>query len=156
MFHEMKKYAEKNGLRIKDATASVKVDVTPTDIRRGKPNSPMGCAFAVACKHSMPGNDVQQAFFTRRLAFIHQGKTLWRYLLTARVSKEVFSFDRTSIMTPGVYTLSAITKSKKLGTKRSSGPSGVRNPNAKPRAHVAHVRKVDNMKLDLAGVKTKK
>lgn len=137
----LKEYAKKAGLQMEDAKHHMNISVTTDDVAKAKRKDSMHCAFAEALVRQRPG--AVNAFFFRSLAYVETATKLTRYILPPSVRLEVASFDRSGIMDPGVYQLSAPTKADKMGAaskraKRSkskskgASASGSRDP-AKPK-----------------------
>ncbi len=115
----LKQYAKTNGLQMEDAKHHMNISVTTDDVARAKRKDSMHCAFAEALVRQRPG--AVNAFFFRSLAYVETATKLTRYILPPSVRLEVASFDRSGIMDPGVYQLSAPTKSDKIGAAKKRG-----------------------------------
>lgn len=97
---------------IKDATQAIRLEITPKDCRTSGRKKHQHCAVAEACKRSMGADGV---VVSKTRAFIVKGKTAKRYTIPTSVQKEIVAFDRGARFEPGMYSLSAPTKSERLG-----------------------------------------
>lgn len=114
----IKQIAEKYGLPIVDAKKHLEVVLTTQDIRNSSMKDPTSCAFAKACSRR---EEVVAAYFFLTTAYLEFPDRLERYMLPPSMRAEIVAFDRggPQAMEAGVYRLSPIRKSKRLGRKTS-------------------------------------
>lgn len=144
------------GLPVRDAEEPITLHVLPNDIKKSSKKDPTNCAAARAGQREL-GKDVR-VFLTR--TFVKQKDHWTRYVTSARVAKEIVSFDRGAQFMPGEYNFGRITESQKSGIKRSTkGGPKKDNKNRKKRGYhtTALVRKrvkYDDQSINL--IKNKK
>lgn len=104
------------GLPVKDATRSVILHITDSDVRKGRKKNPKECAAAQACKRQLGATEAQ----------VHKTRTYvrfnghWqRYQTPGSLQAEIVAFDRGGSFEPGEHILLKMPPSK-LG-KRKSG-----------------------------------
>lgn len=108
-----------------DAKTPTTVVVTQSDIVKAKSRNSKCCAFALAGKRK-PG--VVDAYFFLTTAYFEYKDQMVRYKLPPSVQKEIISFDRAKIVSPGSYQLTppapsiapAATKKKRAAVKRKA------------------------------------
>lgn len=98
------KRAKELGLVKVDSKQSIKLDVFDADIEQSLRKNSKCCAFARAAKRK-PG--VRAAYFFRTTAWLEYDRKIVRFMLPPSVQKEIVSFDRSRVMAPGTYQLSA-------------------------------------------------
>jgi len=101
-----------------DAKSILRIDVTKKDAASKAAKSHIECALAVACKRHMKLDGV---VISRTTAYLVKGKQAIRYLLPVSARLEVASFDRGGGFSPGIYHLSRVPASRRIG--RSMGSS---------------------------------
>lgn len=105
--------------KVRDATASLVVKLSPDDNRRAKKKDAQSCAMAQACSRQ-EGADL--AIVQLRHAYLVKGNRIVRYGVPESVRREIVSFDRHKDFQPGLYRLSAVIPSAKLGAPRATKP----------------------------------
>ncbi len=98
-----------------DATAGIKVTVTPRDCRRGKRLSATLCALQKAFKRQHGATGV---VIGMSRSYIILGRTAIRFETPVTVSREVVSFDRHGDFSPGHYHLSPVPPTRRDGYRR--------------------------------------
>lgn len=121
--------------RVADANRPIMVRVTPGDIRKADKKDPSNCAMA--CSFRRAGFDAAIIHPTK--AYLIKGTLAIRYHVPESVLREIVSFDRHADFKAGVYQLSAIYKTDKIGadTRPSNRGSG-KNKKAISRPLVVH------------------
>jgi hypothetical protein len=104
---------------VEDSTKPLIIEVTKKDTQSTAVKNHKECAMAVACKRQLKADGVVVCLST---SYIIKGKQAIRYKNTETVSREVTSFDRKAGFEPGIYELSKIPESSKLG--RNNGRHG--------------------------------
>lgn len=100
--------------KVVDAKKDLRIQVTAEDCKRGKVKGPSSCAMARAAMREYDGAIVSLA-----TAYMIRGDVATRYMVPQSVSREIVSFDRAHKFEPGEYALKKVTKSNKLGPRRS-------------------------------------
>lgn len=131
------------GLPVVDATKSLKMTITRTDVKHAKKNDPANCAAAIAYKRKL--NKEVHIFLTR--AYVKENKSWTRYMVPESVSREIISFDRGSDFIPGDYIIKAPVETQKLGAHRLRGPNKKKISSNKPNHITADVREFDSSRL---------
>lgn len=103
------KRAKELGLKKIEAKKPLKIELLQKDIDKAERKNSKCCAFACATMRTYP---VKAAYFFRSSAWLEYADKLVRYSLPPSVQKEIVSFDRSKIMAPGIYQLSAVTKTR--------------------------------------------
>jgi hypothetical protein len=121
------KRAKDLDLPMVDAKEPLQLEVTSRDITTAAQKNSKCCAFARACHRS---KNVNAAYFFRSTAWLEFDDKLVRYTLPPSMQKEIVSFDRNRSMEPGLYQLSAPSKSStlKAAMKRSKKRPGRHQP----------------------------
>ena len=116
----MKTRMQIEGLPVKDARKSVILQITTSDVKRGRVKSPENCAAAIACKRQLGASE----------AHVHKSRTYlrfnghWvRYLTPASLQAEIVAFDRGGKFEPGEHRLTKMQPSRAWGKKRGPGTS---------------------------------
>lgn len=126
--------------RIYDANRSIHIEVKDEDCATGKPNEPDECALAKAIKRQFHS---QGAIIGLSHTYIIKGDKAFRFQTSSNVQREITSFDRHKDFASGVYTISKIAPTARLGNPahRHSGPSG-KHKKPRVRAKTARIRKI--------------
>jgi len=126
----IKQIAEEQGLPIVDAKKHLEVVLTSRDIRHSSMKDPTSCAFARACNRR---EEVVAAYFFLTTAYLQFEDRIERYMLPPSMRAEIVAFDRggPSAMEAGIYRLSPIRKSKRLGSKQSPSTKNGRGKHKK-------------------------
>jgi hypothetical protein len=103
-----------NGLSVVDATKSITIKVTASDILKSTKKDQTECAAAIACKRQLKATEVR----------VHVGRTYiryngqWkRYITSSALRDEVVAFDRGGDFNPGEYTLVSMQPSRRNDRK---------------------------------------
>jgi len=115
---------KEHGLTLVDAKKPLHIEVKKCDTkaRRQQPND---CAFARACKRG--NKSISTVVFLRSMAYIEDGKHLWRWRLPSDVRNEIMAFDRGGRIQPGKYVLqpptpgSTLKAMKRMNKRRKVG-----------------------------------
>jgi len=107
-----------------DATEDITFTITSTDIKKASLKSPSSCVMAQACKRETKHE--ARVHISRIYIKENGGDTWLRYYVPQSVRTEIIAFDKGGAFAPGTYTITAPTKSQKIGyqlnRKRSTGP----------------------------------
>jgi hypothetical protein len=114
---------------VTDSTKPATIEVTKQDAASKAVKVHNACAMAVACKRKFHLDGV---IISRVTAYLIKGKHARRFQLPPSVSREVTSFDRGGGFAVGTYQLSAINKSKRLGSQKGS-PKHSKEGNGHPK-----------------------
>jgi len=95
------------GLKVLEASKTLRLEVTQEDVDSAVCKNSKCCAFSRAARR-LP--KVKAAYFFRTTAYIEYQKKVVRYLLPMGVQKEIVSFDRAKIVAPGEYWLNPADK----------------------------------------------
>ena len=101
-----------------DAHKPVIIEVNHSDASSKAVKNPSLCAFARACERTFTADGVIIALTT---SYIVKGTTATRYGNPETVTREIVSFDRKAGFEEGVYLLSAINPSRRLGVPHRGG-----------------------------------
>ena len=104
--------------RVKDASSSLRIEVTTKDTQSPGVKQHKDCALAVACKKM---NEVDGAIVSISTAYLIKGDVAIRYRIPVSVAREIVSFDRRGGFEPGEYYLDP--KFHKLGAPAGTGSS---------------------------------
>jgi hypothetical protein len=115
------------GLPVVDAKKRVEFQISKSDISNSKKKDPSMCAAAVACQRKFHTKETR-VFLTR--TYIKTADKWVRYATPPAISREIVAFDRGANFEPGVYVLSPINPSARLGMYRGGKvrPTGVGKP----------------------------
>lgn len=119
------KRAKELGLKKVDAKEPLRLRVARLDVDRAARKNSKCCAFARACKRQLP---IKAAYFFRSTAWLEYDDKLVKYSLPPSVQKEIVSFDRAGITAPGVYQLSAPTKSERKAALKTRSAARIGSP----------------------------
>lgn len=109
-----------NGIPVVDAKTSLKLSITPHDIKISSKKDSSNCAAAVACKRQLHAAEVR-VHLSR--TYIRKKTGPWvRYLTPRELRTEIVAFDRGGRFQPDSYSLAAPHKSNRLGVPRANGP----------------------------------
>lgn len=101
--------------RVRDSGRPLTLNVTKTDISRGKRKDPLGCAGAQC---AMRQEHADAAVIRAGIAYVIKGAKATRYVVGPTVRQQLVLFDRAGRFDPGEYTLGAVPQSQKLGAWR--------------------------------------
>lgn len=97
---------------VADSLQAVRVDVRERDRNTAEPQEFTKCAFArAACR----GHKSDGAFIGIRTSYLVFGDTAIRFFTPSTVAREVVVFDRHEDFATGIYRLSAVSPSQRLG-----------------------------------------
>jgi hypothetical protein len=111
-----------NGLKVIDADSKVKLNITPRDIGAGTRKSPATCPAAqAACR--LPNVLEARVHITRTYIKKRHGTGgVWiRYKTPPSLHAEIVAVDRGGTFEPGIYTLSPMPRSGRLGVYKVTG-----------------------------------
>jgi hypothetical protein len=120
-------------LKVMDAKANVKVEVTKHDDTVATRKAHKTCAMAVACKREMKLDGVIISVGT---AYLVKGKKAIRFKMPERASREIVSFDRGSGFATGSYELRKPSKHEQIGAEHGEAPSSTGPHTSKRRTHL--------------------
>lgn len=107
------------GLPLIDATSDMEICVTKSDVSKSRKNDPLNCAAANAIKRIMHTD--AEVHISR--TYVKDGdKRYIRFLTPSSISREITSFDRSSIFEPGTYNLKAPNASARLDYYKHRSP----------------------------------
>ena len=121
------KMAKEKNLKVVDAAAPLELEVSGRDISLAEQKNSKCCAFARAAKRQ---HECKGAYFFRTAAWLEYAKKIVRYVLPPSMQKEIVSFDRAGVMTPGIYQMSKPSGSQRMHAvrKRSAKRPGRHQP----------------------------
>lgn len=119
--------------QVVDANRPTKIEVTKQDASSKGLKNHEACALAVACKNRFHLDGV---IISRTTAYLVKGKKARRFQLPPSVGREIVSYDRGAGFAPGTYTLSAVTKNKRMGARQSKSVSKTGAGAAKQFRHI--------------------
>ncbi len=110
---------------VRDAIKPTIVSVTPNDNKIANLKSHKTCALAVACKRTFKADGV---LIGLTISYVIKGKIAYRYKNTDTISREITSFDRKAGFATGLYQLTPISPSNRLGVSKvnPNRPSGAK------------------------------
>lgn len=120
--------------KVRDSATPIKITVRASDEQRGHKLDASSCALARACRRQEKADGV---IIRLRKAYIIKGNTAVRYCTTESIRREIVSFDRHGNFAPGVYVLSAVPQTQRLGV-RPGRPRGSNNKNGKHSKFAVH------------------
>jgi len=103
-----------------DSGKSVIIEVTPGDASSRDLKNPAACAFARATKRTFVADGV---IIGRTTSYVVINKKASRYMNPETVTREIVSFDRGAGFYPGIYVLSRVNPSRRLGVSHRGGNS---------------------------------
>jgi hypothetical protein len=103
-----------DGLPVRDADTPLEVHVRMKHIRKGKPD-PCACAFALAL---MEEHNAERARVHCSRVFVEHNGEYLRYRTPPGMTDQLELFDKTGKMGPGVYTITVVPPSLRLGADR--------------------------------------
>ena len=118
-----------DGQPVGNAAKSIRVTITPDDIKKGKPLEPNACAIARAVLRQVPGATDVMAHLD--CVYIRRAKEWLRYKTPEYAKREITAFDRGGWFAPGEVELKAVPTSALVrrvksirngGTGKSHGP----------------------------------
>jgi hypothetical protein len=108
------------GLPMIDASDDLEIEVLKSDVAKSRKNDPEKCAAAVALNR-VTKTDVE-VHISRTYV---KDKNRWiRFLTPESISREITSFDRSSVFEPGKYILKAPGPGQKLGNYKGKSFMG--------------------------------
>ena len=121
-----------DGQPVGNAAKSIRVTVTPDDIKKGKPLEPNACAIARAVLRQVPG--ATDVYTHLDCVFIRRKEWL-RYKMPEYARREVVAFDRGGWFAPGEVELKAVPTSalvRRVKATRNGGTGKSRGPKRPP------------------------
>jgi len=108
-----KRLLEIDGLPVKDAKKSIRIEIMREDIVNARKKDSTCCAVAKACKRGLNVKAVK--VHLTRLYLNTDGKCFTRYIVSGAMRSEIIAFDRGGKFMPGMYNLAVPDKTKALG-----------------------------------------
>jgi hypothetical protein len=108
-------------LEVKNSARSLRIDITPNDIKKGKKLDPTSCAAAKCILRSTNATDVR---VHRGVTMLKVGKVWERYITSSGLRMETIIFDRGGTFMPGEYDLKPVPISMIAPKKKSSSSKG--------------------------------
>jgi hypothetical protein len=109
---------EIDGLPVKDAKKSIRLEIMREDIANARKKNPNCCAVAKACTRGLNVKAVK--VHLTRLYLNTDGKCFTRYIVGGAMRSEIIAFDRGGKFQPGMYNLAVPDKTKALGYSKKS------------------------------------
>lgn len=100
---------------VSDAMEPVRIDVSLKDKQGATPHSHTNCAFARAAKRCLKTDG---AYIGIDISYVVFGTHAIRFRTPATVAREIPSFDRHEDFASGIYRLSAMPPSRRIGRPR--------------------------------------
>lgn len=116
---------------VHDSNASIEIEVTAKDCSTGKMKEPDECAMARAIKRQLHATG---AIVGPAYTYIIKGTKAFRFKTSPAVKTELTSFDRHRDFAEGVYAVSRICPSNRLGSHNDKR-SGDRHITPRKRQH---------------------
>ena len=113
-----KRLLEIDGLPVKDAKKSIRLEIMREDIANARKKDSNCCAVAKACKRGLSVKAVK--VHLTRLYLNTDGKCFTRYIVGGAMRSEIIAFDRGGKFQPGLYNLGVPDKTKLLGYSKKS------------------------------------
>lgn len=114
-----------DGIQVKDAKKSLRVDLVGIACRAPKRGHPRYCFAAKKLKNALHAEDV---IVSRRNTYILSKGIYWRYMTTQALRTQEIAFDQTGDFFDAEYTIRAPSGAEKLGAQKKRGkrppPSG--------------------------------
>ena len=101
-----------------DSNKSAIIEVTSSDASSKDRRNPAACAYARACKRTFTADGV---IVTKTMSYIIINRKATRHQNPETVTREIVSFDRGAGFEPGIYILSAVHPSRRLGVNHRGG-----------------------------------
>ena len=125
-----------DGKPVGNAAKSLRITITPDDIKKGKPLEPNACAIARAVLREVPGaTDVMTHLAN---VYICRHKEWLRYATPEYARREITAFDRGGWFAPGEVELKAVPTStlvRKVKQIRNSSGGGKSRGPKRPSPH---------------------
>lgn len=127
---------EINGVKVKDANKSLRLNITKNDVKLGATKDAASCAAARAlCR--LP--EVEQARVHLGRTYLKMGEQWVRFQTPDALRSEIIAFDRGGQFAPGEYTLMKIQPSQRASVRRANKRPENRNgtrPQKRIKPHV--------------------
>jgi hypothetical protein len=121
-----------------DALQPLVLEVEKGDIRRDKRKKHRECAVAEACKRKF---SLDGAIISRATAYLIKDNIATRYIVPAKINREITSFDRTGYFAPGSYALYPVPPSH---NEKRGGYAGKRT-----RQHILARKPIEGLRASL-------
>lgn len=135
---------EINGIKVKDATTPLVLEITKRDVQLGNTRDPGSCAAARACVRLVPDAKEARVYLSR--VYVRTDKEWIRYLTPSSLRTEVVAFDRGGSFSPGEHTLLVIGGTRKLGADKRKRPRPVKKAK-RQRYHVIEDIRARGLKM---------
>lgn len=132
------------GLPLVDATQDLDIEIKPGDISTAKKKDPAHCAAANAARRSLR---TEVEVHVSRI-YVKKGKKWVRFITPERISREIVSFDRSSIFEPGEYTFKAPAGQNRLGHYTHEGGDQTRPGNRQKYRVTMNIRESAKSKIN--------
>ncbi len=103
--------------KVRDAKQPLIIEVTKADAASRAAKSHVACALAVACKRRF---HMEGVVISRSTAYLVKRNLALRFLLPNTLRSEIVAFDRGAQFSPGIYHLSAVPESRRLGRRQGT------------------------------------
>lgn len=121
-----------NGIEVVDARKKVKIEITPSDIKKGSTKDAAACAAALSCMRQLSATEARVHLGR---TYVKQDKKWVRYNTGYALRSEIVAFDRGGAFEPGIYVLSPIQPSRRdSGKRQGTAGSGKRTKPLKKRS----------------------
>jgi hypothetical protein len=125
-----------DGQPVGNAAKSIRITITPDDIKKGKPLEPNACAIARAVLREVPGATDVMAHLD--CVYIRRGQGWLRYKTPEYARREITAFDRGGWFAPGDVELKAVPTAalvRRVKKIRASGGGGGSSGRKRPPPH---------------------
>jgi hypothetical protein len=109
-----------DGMEVINPVRSLRINVTPNDIKNGKPMDPSSCAAAQTLLRVTKASEVR---VHRGVTYLLISKKWHRYVTSSGLRMETIIFDRGGTFIPGEYDLRPVPVSMIAGPAKKSSPS---------------------------------
>ena len=122
---------EIDGLPVKDAKKSIRLEIMREDIANARKKDSNCCAVAKACTRGLNVKAVK--VHLTRLYLNTDGKCFTRYIVSGAMRSEIIAFDRGGRFQPGMYNLAVPDKTKLLGYAKARKSKVKKDEKGKPK-----------------------
>jgi hypothetical protein len=125
-----------DGQTVGNAAKSIRITITPDDIKKGKPMEPNACAIARAVLREVPGATDVMAHLD--CVYIRCAKEWLRYKTPEYAKREITAFDRGGWFAPGEVELKAVPTAalvRRVKQIRNGASGGTRRGPKRPTPH---------------------
>src|SRR5262245_15695849 len=133
---------------IKNSMRTIRIDVTPEDIKKGTPMDPQQCAAAQAI---MRVTGASECYVHRGVCYVKTKQSWTRFATSGDLRFETMVFDRGGMFVPGEYDLRSVpvsmiapSRPKKKGMTPARG-AGTPTHTRRKLTHVRHTARFRNL-----------